>query len=87
MLLNSISSSNLYKCSNKNLIRRRENEPKPSTKRSWRRRNTISKDQLEEEDHLKNEKFDPETFFQLRDIDGNGYLDEFEIEAMFQHEV
>jgi len=50
-----------------------------------------SKDQLEEvwreEDHLKDEKFDPETFFQLRDIDGNGYLDEFEIEAMFQHEL
>jgi hypothetical protein len=50
-----------------------------------------SKDQLEEvwreEHHLKDEKFDPETFFQLRDIDGNGYLDELEIEAMFQHEV
>lgn len=50
-----------------------------------------SKDQLEEvweeQDQLEPEKFDPHTFFQLHDIDGNNYLDEFEIEALFQIEL
>jgi hypothetical protein len=50
-----------------------------------------SKDQLEEvweeQDHLEGEKFNPHTFFSLHDIDGNNYLDEFEIESLFQIEV
>ena len=50
-----------------------------------------SRDQLkevwEEQDHLEADKFNPGTFFKLHDIDGNGFLDEFEIEALFQIEV
>jgi len=50
-----------------------------------------SKDQLEEvwdeEDDLKGNKFDPKTFFNLHDSDSNGYLDEFEVEALFQKEL
>lgn len=50
-----------------------------------------SKDQLEEvweeEDDLKESKFEPKTFFNLHDTDSNGYLDEFEIEALFQKEL
>lgn len=50
-----------------------------------------SRDQLEEvweeQDQLEPEKFNPETFFKLHDIDGNNFLDEFEIEALFQIEL
>lgn len=50
-----------------------------------------SKDQLkevwEEEDHLDADKFNPKTFFQLHDLDGNQVLDEYEIEALFQIEL
>lgn len=50
-----------------------------------------SKDQLEEvwkeEDKLEPEQFNPRTFFQLHDLDGNQFLDEFEIEALFQNEL
>jgi hypothetical protein len=31
--------------------------------------------------------FDPRTFFALHDIDGNGYWDQGEIEALFQLEL
>lgn len=50
-----------------------------------------SKDQLEEvwneEDHLEGNEFNPKTFFALHDTDSNGFLDEFEIEALFESEV
>jgi len=50
-----------------------------------------SKDQLEEvweqQDQLDEDQFDPRTFFQLHDTDSNGFLDEFEIEGLFQIEL
>lgn len=41
----------------------------------------------EEQDQMDNNEFDPKTFFALHDTDSNGYLDEFEIEALFQIEL
>ncbi|XP_076116084.1 nucleobindin-2-like isoform X1 [Mytilus galloprovincialis] len=50
-----------------------------------------SKDQLEEvwekKDHLDPNDFEPKTFFQMHDINGDGFLDEEEIEALFQKEL
>jgi nucleobindin len=50
-----------------------------------------SQDQLEEvwekQDDLEEEKFDPTTFFKLHDTNGDGFLNEFEIEALFQIEL
>ncbi|KAL5006660.1 hypothetical protein ScPMuIL_015466 [Solemya velum] len=50
-----------------------------------------SKAQLEEvwekSDHMDTDDFKPKTFFKLHDMDGNGFLDEEEIEALFQKEL
>lgn len=50
-----------------------------------------SKDQLEEvwteQDKLEEDQFNPNTFFQLHDTDSDGFLNEFEIEALFQIEL
>ncbi|KAL3841928.1 hypothetical protein ACJMK2_020014 [Sinanodonta woodiana] len=50
-----------------------------------------SKDQLEEvwekSDHMDPEDFDPKTFFKMHDMNGDNYLDEAEIEALFQREL
>ncbi|XP_021358467.1 nucleobindin-2-like isoform X2 [Mizuhopecten yessoensis] len=50
-----------------------------------------SKKQLEEvwqnTDHLDPDSFEPKTFFKFHDIDGNGFLDEDEVEALFQKEL
>ena len=50
-----------------------------------------SKDQLEEvweeQDHLEGNEFNPHTFFDLHDIDGNKHWDPTELEALFQIEV
>ena len=36
---------------------------------------------------MEGNEFDPKTFFALHDLDGNGYWDEMEIEALFQREL
>jgi len=41
----------------------------------------------EEQDQMEGNEFNPKTFFALHDVDGNGYLDEFEIESLFQIEL
>lgn len=50
-----------------------------------------SKQQLEEvwekKDHLDPNDFQPKTFFKMHDINGDGFLDEEEIEALFQKEL
>lgn len=50
-----------------------------------------SKDQLEEvweeTDHLDKQDFDPKTFFNLHDTNADGYLDELEVEALFEREL
>ncbi|XP_069132243.1 nucleobindin-2-like isoform X2 [Argopecten irradians] len=50
-----------------------------------------SKKQLEDvwenTDHLDPDSFEPKTFFKVHDIDGNGFLDEDEVEALFQSEL
>jgi len=50
-----------------------------------------SKDQLEEvweeTDHLDKDDFDPKTFFKLHDSNSDGYLDELEVEALFEREL
>ncbi|XP_060566152.1 nucleobindin-2-like isoform X1 [Ruditapes philippinarum] len=50
-----------------------------------------SKDQLEDvwekTDHMDASDFDPKTFFKMHDIDGNGFLDQDEVEALFQKEL
>jgi len=50
-----------------------------------------SKDQLEEvweeSDGLNKDDFDPRTFFFLHDTNSDGYLDEEEVEALFQKEL
>lgn len=50
-----------------------------------------SVDQMEEVwekvDHLEAEQFKPRSFFQLHDINGDGYLDEAELEAIMLKEV
>ena len=50
-----------------------------------------SKQQLEEvwdkKDHLDPNEFQPRTFFKMHDINGDGFLDEEEIEALFQKEL
>jgi hypothetical protein len=50
-----------------------------------------SKDQLEEvweeQDHLEGNDFNPHTFFDLHDIDGNKYWDQMELESLFQIEL
>lgn len=33
------------------------------------------------------DSFDPKTFFMLHDIDSNGFVDEVELEALFQLEL
>ncbi len=33
------------------------------------------------------DSFDPRTFFYLHDLDGNGYWDEHELNALFQKEL
>ncbi|XP_076370081.1 nucleobindin-2-like isoform X2 [Tachypleus tridentatus] len=50
-----------------------------------------SKPQLEEvweeRDHMPREEFDPKVFFSMHDINGDGYLDEDEVEAILSLEV
>ncbi|KAG0718055.1 Nucleobindin-2 [Chionoecetes opilio] len=50
-----------------------------------------SKQQLEEvweeQDHMQPEDFDPNTFFHLHDLDGNGYWDQTEVKALFKKEL
>lgn len=50
-----------------------------------------SKDQLEDvwekTDNMDASDFDPKTFFKLHDLDGNGFLDQDEVEALFQKEL
>jgi len=50
-----------------------------------------SKDQLEEvweeTDHMDKEDFNPKTFFNLHDSNSDGYLDELEVEALFEREL
>ena len=50
-----------------------------------------SKGQLEEvweeTDHLDPEDFNPKTFFRLHDVNGDGYLDPSEVEALFASEL
>jgi len=50
-----------------------------------------SKDQLEEvweeTDHLDKEDFDPRTFFKLHDTNQDDFLDEMEVEALFEREL
>ncbi|CAH1785391.1 unnamed protein product, partial [Owenia fusiformis] len=50
-----------------------------------------SKDQLEEvwekTDHMDPDDFDPKTFFKMHDLDGDGFWDEEETEALFQKEL
>jgi len=50
-----------------------------------------SKDQLEEvweeTDHLDKEDFNPRTFFTMHDTNSDGYLDELEVEALFEREL
>ncbi|KAK4305012.1 hypothetical protein Pmani_023072 [Petrolisthes manimaculis] len=50
-----------------------------------------SKQQLEqvweEQDHMQPEDFDPNTFFHLHDLDGNGYWDETEVKSLFKKEL
>lgn len=50
-----------------------------------------SKDQLQEvwdkQDHMEGVDFDPHIFFQIHDLDSNGFLDYDEIEALFVKEV
>ncbi|ELT97554.1 hypothetical protein CAPTEDRAFT_183512 [Capitella teleta] len=41
----------------------------------------------EETDNLDRDDFNPKTFFHLHDVDGDGYWDEQEIEALFQKEL
>lgn len=45
-----------------------------------------SKQQLEEvweeQDHMPKEEFNPKTFFALHDVNGDGYLDSEEVEAL-----
>ncbi|XP_043475598.1 nucleobindin-2 isoform X2 [Leptopilina heterotoma] len=50
-----------------------------------------SKQQFEEvwkeEDHMTDQDFDPKTFFYMHDLDGNGYWDIEEINAIFRKEL
>lgn len=50
-----------------------------------------SVDQMEEVwedvDHLEADQFNPKTFFQLHDVNSDGFLDEGEIEAIMIKEV
>ena len=41
----------------------------------------------QEEDHLPKNEFDPKTFFSLHDLNGDGYLDVQEVEALLSLEV
>jgi len=38
-------------------------------------------------DHLKGEKFDAKTFFMMHDVNGDRYIDAYELEAIFQAEL
>jgi len=50
-----------------------------------------SKDQLEEvweeSDHMDKDDFNPRTFFSMHDSNSDGYLDELEVEALFEREL
>lgn len=50
-----------------------------------------SKDQLEEvweeTDHMDKDDFNPKTFFNMHDSNSDGYLDELEVEALFEREL
>lgn len=50
-----------------------------------------SKDQLEDvwekTDHMDSKDFDPKTFFKMHDLNGDGFLDQDEVEALFQKEL
>ncbi|KAL0280429.1 UNVERIFIED_CONTAM: hypothetical protein PYX00_001720 [Menopon gallinae] len=50
-----------------------------------------SKQQLEEvwekQDHMENQEFDPKVFFQLHDLDGNGFWDQNEVKTLFLKEL
>lgn len=41
----------------------------------------------EEEDHMEKQDFDPKTFFAMHDLNGDGVLDEQEVEAILQLEA
>ncbi|VDI68176.1 nucleobindin [Mytilus galloprovincialis] len=44
-------------------------------------------DVWEKNDEMDRDNFDPKTFFMMHDINGDGFLDEEEIEALFQKEL
>lgn len=50
-----------------------------------------SKQQLEqvwqEQDHMEKQEFDPKIFFQMHDVNGDGFLDQEEVEALLTLEV
>ena len=41
----------------------------------------------EEEDGMKDKKFDPKAFFKIHDRNSDGYWDQTEVEAMLDHEL
>merc|ERR1712198_188391 len=51
----------------------------------------MTKDQLEEvweeQDHMDPQDWDPKTFFNMHDLDGNGQWDENEVRVLFKKEL
>lgn len=41
----------------------------------------------EKQDHMEGQDFDPQTFFMMHDLDGNGVWDELEVKALFAREL
>ncbi|XP_013780091.1 nucleobindin-2-like isoform X2 [Limulus polyphemus] len=70
---------------------RKHEEKKNKHKEHPRVNHPGSKPQLEqvweEKDHMPREEFDPKVFFSMHDINGDGYLDEDEVEAILNLEV
>ncbi|XP_065226346.1 nucleobindin-2-like isoform X2 [Planococcus citri] len=82
---------NMTEDERKQFLAKEEEERKREAEAKKKIHHPGSKQQLEEvwveQDHMNKNDFNPKTFFVMHDVDGNGFLDEEEVKALFMKEL